>query len=260
MTTDTERNELIDAAAELGLSEAEAELEVDDYLGMMGGVSLEPLPEPEGHCPDILTDMLTRPAFMLSYVPHDTDPRRTWKRWSHEVFMLDARAEIEGKVKTMVDEGTIDEFKATVVTGTTICPRCDGNGVTTLAAMGSYPARDVKCLTCNGDKTFDAPLWADIAPGLFTKRNGKVSLRKSPPNDTSGRRKNRTEARRYYVWRMARFNGGVDVHMPMEANWVAGGDPWEPVLDVFADAVALVSFGSRTAGADRWAAALGYTS
>ena len=256
-TQDQDRAELEAEARALGLTPDEADREVDDYLGMMGGASLDPLPEPEGHCPEALTAMLTQPAFMLSYLP--TEEGRFGKRWESGVFRLDARADIETKIKAFVDDGTIAEFKATVVTGTLTCPKCNGTGTRTLAATANFSESTHPCSACDGDTKFDAPMWADLAPGLFTKRNGKVTLRKSPPNSIGDRRKNRTEARRYYVWRMARFNGGVDTHMPMEANWVAGGDPWMPVLDLFADAVALINFGSHSAGAEQWAAALGYS-
>lgn len=50
-------------------------------------------------------------------------------------------------------------------------------------------------------------------------------------------------ARAYYVWRMARFNGGIDMTMPMSADLVVRGDPFRAKLDALADAVAKRAFG-----------------
>lgn len=258
-TTDAPTNEADDLELEaraLGLSPDEAEREVDDFLGMMGGVSLDPLPEPEGHVPDALTEMVNQPAFMLSYLPTEPDRLGGRPRRVRDVYRLDALDDIRTKIEAFVADGTISEYTITPVGGSLDCPKCKGTGTTTLEAIS--PPRVVKCLDCNGPGHFDAPPWADIAPKLFTKRGDKIALRKSPPNSTADRRSTHTEARRYYVWRMARFNGGIDMHMPMEANWVAGGDPWMPVLDLYADAIALVCYGSHSRGAERWAAALGH--
>ena len=57
----------------------------------------------------------------------------------------------------------------------------------------------------------------------------------------------------YYVWRMARFHGGVDVTMPIMASLFAPKDKvLLATLDTLADVIAKESFGTNMAAARRW--------
>lgn len=109
------------------------------------------------------------------------------------------------------------------------CPLCKGTNVR-------------PCYKCDGKGIFTAPDW-DALLTAIRGRGGK--LRSARPGREKG-------DRAYYIWRIARFNGGADVTMPMMASLFSDGDPFLPELDAFADAVAVRVFGTRLAGAARW--------
>ena len=94
------------------------------------------------------------------------------------------------------------------------CPRCKGVGTQFCEAFSygdtHYPSRVETCYCCKGDGKFKAPVIAEILGEI----RGRKGLRSKRPD---GRRA-------YYVWRMARFHGGVDVTMPMCAVSELGKD------------------------------------
>jgi hypothetical protein len=65
------------------------------------------------------------------------------------------------------------------------------------------------------------------------------------------------DRRAYYVWRMARFHGGVDTTIPFTASVRTHADPWVAELDAMADKVAEDQFGSNLQAAARWGRAFG---
>lgn len=68
-----------------------------------------------------------------------------------------------------------------------------------------------------------------------------------------------TSGRAYYIWRMARFHGGIDMRMPMSATWGISKESKEvkDQLDTFADEVAKKYLGSDMRAAMRWGRAFG---
>ena len=111
---------------------------------------------------------------------------------------------------------------------------------------------------CNGEGYFPKPDYKQILIDITgTKGKTKGTLRKSPP--FGARERNNIRAKRaYYVWRLARFHGGADVTMPMNAEFDIAGDPYADELDKFSGLVAEKVFGSQMAAAYRWGSVLGY--
>lgn len=149
------------------------------------------------------------------------------------------------------------------------CTRCKGVGTYTHAGFTSlegkvYPDTTYTCHSCKGEKTFTAPDAKAIIALITTGRKGGESgrrMRASWPaykkgDDTYNRYENRTAARAYYVWRLARFHGGKDMTLPMTADVVCGGDPFKKELDTMSEEVAKHVFGTDMAAANRWHRAL----
>jgi hypothetical protein len=128
------------------------------------------------------------------------------------------------------------------------CTRCKGAG-----QVADYfkPGEFRKCHYCDGRGTFPAVDVSGILAAIVSTRGKeRGKLKKSRPDYKAG-------GRAYYVWRMARFNGGADVCMPIMAMGDVEGDPYIDVLDKLADAVAQRAFGTKFAAAARWGMALG---
>ena len=104
--------------------------------------------------------------------------------------------------------------------------------------------KDKPCYTCKGKLIVDIPDFDKILEDI----KGRKGLRSKRPAD----------ARAYYVWRLARFHGGVDVTMPMMASVELGADPYKKELDSLSDTVAKSVFGTDMAAAYRWGSALGF--
>lgn len=117
------------------------------------------------------------------------------------------------------------------------CNSCKGVGHTEF-----YP--NEPCFVCKGSGTMPEP---DV-PAILAAIKGRKGLRTAKPKNDN---------RAYYVWRMARFHGGVDVTMPIWAETLIHGDPWVKELAALADAVAKHYFGTHMAAATRWAGILG---
>ena len=152
----------------------------------------------------------------------------------------------------------------------TSCERCNGTG----KVFNKYHNKDIDCPSCQGLGYFEAysdgleqaicgqiiatrgknkgklkasyasPVWADFCQGKLPSIEDKVEMQR--------------RCRAYYVWRMARFHGGVDMTMPMLAGLVVRGDPLlaktlaESPLDLLADRFAKESFGSNMRAAKAW--------
>ena len=128
------------------------------------------------------------------------------------------------------------------------CTSCNGAGVTVREAFSyegrSYPEKRSPCISCEGRGAFVAPCEATIEQAIKGRARDCAQSR---PKDR----------RAYYVWRMARFHGGVDMTMPIMASVEVHGDPYRAELDALADAMARKYLGSDLRAARRWGHALG---
>lgn len=107
----------------------------------------------------------------------------------------------------------------------------------------SYPEKRSPCISCEGRGAYAEPCEAAIEQAI----KGRKGLRTARPKDR----------RAYYVWRMARFHGGVDMTMPVMASVEIHGDPYRAELDALADAMARKYLGSDLRAARRWGQSLG---
>ncbi len=130
------------------------------------------------------------------------------------------------------------------------CLRCEGAGTIHRAGFSyerrTYPSCDEKCYVCKGAAVFVPP----DEQAIVAEIRGRGGLRSRRPEGD----------RAYFVWRMARFHGGVDVTMPMVASGGVHYDPYRNELEAIADRVAQAFFGTALAGAHRWGTALGMIS
>lgn len=131
------------------------------------------------------------------------------------------------------------------------CPSCEGTGKRERFGTGQI----IDCYECNGAGKFMAPNWSEIIGILFrTMKDGKKRWKAKAPNwrkmpDPLG-------PRCYFVWRMARFDGGKDVTLPVGASMTLGRDPYRDELEAFASMIAAAVFGSNKRGHARWHYAL----
>lgn len=129
------------------------------------------------------------------------------------------------------------------------CLSCKGTGIhvgwTNPDTNYKYP--DSKCNSCNGEGYFNPPDTETILKEIISPRKPNA-LRSTRPESN----------RSYYVWRMARFHGGIDMTMPVVASMLTHGDPYTDELDTIADAVAKRMYGSNMKAAQVWGKALGY--
>jgi hypothetical protein len=128
------------------------------------------------------------------------------------------------------------------------CTRCEGTGIRKpiVDTEGDVyiPARP--CVACEGLQTFNAPNVTDLLKLVKGRKPGKLRS-KRPENP-----------RAYFIWRYARFHGGQDVTLPMQANFEVMGDPFIPLLEAVAERVAQHVYGTDMAGSLRWAHAMGH--
>jgi len=115
---------------------------------------------------------------------------------------------------------------------------------------------DRKCYSCDGKGTFEAFDNAAILTAIKGRKEGTIKssmVSYAKPNEDKV-----FHSRCYYVWRLARFHGGVDMTMPVMASVFTQGDPFIAELDTLSDAVAQTCFGSNMKAAYRWGRALGH--
>lgn len=143
------------------------------------------------------------------------------------------------------------------------CKVCKGSKIRVQEAFDfegkQYPRQEHTCSACGGLGEFSEPeVLAVVKPIIATKGKNKGSIRASmsAPWREKGEQ-GIAEARSYYVWRMARFHGGIDVTMPMSASLLSRGDPYMDKLEAMASEVAKRSFGSDMVAALTWGKALG---
>lgn len=115
------------------------------------------------------------------------------------------------------------------------------------------------CTSCKGTKTdkYSAGkrCWACDGRGWFPPLDVQAIV--TAIKGRKGLRSKRPDGRRsYYVWRLARFHGGIDVCLPMVAQWDIAGDPFDKELDLLSELVAKRAFGTDMAGARAWARVL----
>lgn len=132
------------------------------------------------------------------------------------------------------------------------CTSCEGTGVR------SYdPTKD--CTKCAGRGWFPGvDLEAIVKLIISTKGKSKGRLKSAFPSPYTNNNAMDSimNARAYYVWRMARFNGGADVTMPVMAMMYIEGDPYKDYLNQIADEVAKKNYGTDMASAIVWGKAL----
>lgn len=131
---------------------------------------------------------------------------------------------------------------------TKLCLRCEGTGKHVREAFTfegkSYPRHVSQCPFCKGVPNVAKPDAVAIRAACL----GRKGLRSAKPKDNDAA---------YYVWRMARFHGGVDMTMPVMAGLAVYGNPWRAELDAMADALAKEFYGTDLAAAKRWSRAMG---
>jgi len=124
------------------------------------------------------------------------------------------------------------------------CTRCEGTRVLSYPTMPDIPERP--CPFCDDLGYYHKVDISFLIDQIKGRKPGKL------------RSKRPALPRAYYVWRMARFHGGVDVTMPMAASFEVTGDPYVPYLDEIAKVVAQKVYGTNAAGCLRWAHAMGH--
>lgn len=130
------------------------------------------------------------------------------------------------------------------------CPRCHG---TRLVPHWNGSGENQLCKNCD-DGYFKLPILSEILDGIASIYKKKIKLRSSRPQYGT----NTLAHRCYYVWRIIRFEGGIDVTMPMMASMELGEDPYRKELDAIASAFARWFCGTDMAAALRWGPLMGY--
>lgn len=141
----------------------------------------------------------------------------------------------------------------------TACLICKGSKIRIQEAFtygdNHYPEQRSPCSACHGQGEFPEIDAAAIVAGVTASQGkNKGKIRAAAPKHLS----NILSERIYYVWRLARFHGGVDMTMPMTAELMSRGDPFRKELDRLADQVAKDNFGSNMRAARAWGQALGF--
>ena len=153
-----------------------------------------------------------------------------------------------------------NENQAVDINSARPCTRCKGEGRThsQWAVNNGYEtAEGRKCLSCDGQGTFPGLDVKALVNACFTTKGAK-KFRKSFVSPWGKKGGGVASARAYYIWRLARFHGGADVCMPVTADMVTGGDPFKNELNLIAEHVAKLVYGTDMAGASRWGVLLGF--
>jgi hypothetical protein len=141
---------------------------------------------------------------------------------------------------------------------TIICPKCEGN-----RSCVGFGMHVVPCTACAGEGFFEdvytTACQLYIHEAIISSRGvaaGKLKSRLSSGTRDRHIMVRQRHNRAYYVWRMARFYGGVDMSMPMTASMNCHHDPLIYELDAMANALAQKAFGSNMHAAQRWTGVL----
>lgn len=140
------------------------------------------------------------------------------------------------------------------------CNRCKGAG-----EHPNWKRETTPCTECQGTGQFtglNPEIVKRIIDSVLVSRGPrKGKLLKSAPHIDKGQRA-------YFVWRMTKFHGGIDVCMPMLASMMLEHDPFITELNEIAKRLARLVLGNRTdamsqimgqdmSGGARWRRALG---
>ena len=125
------------------------------------------------------------------------------------------------------------------------CIRCNGTG------RASWGKMD--CHFCDGQKQFPPVNITAIVSLIYNTGGRRAHGQFKVIFPAALRRLNKLLGNRaYYVWRMARFHGGVDVRMPITASLLCEGDPFVEELNGIADKVAKLEFGTDMGAVEAW--------
>lgn len=171
----------------------------------------------------------------------------------------------EGPDRVLVTADSAEQYTQPTARGTYTSNRRPVYSWVTIGQQIPDPKADRPCAKCEGagsleiagerygcgchGRMFQAPdVDAIVAAIVSTRGPSKGKLRTSAPD--------KSNARAYYVWRMARFHGGKDVTLPFTAGIINRCDPFMAELDAIVDAVAQRAFGSADKAAEAWGRAL----
>lgn len=137
------------------------------------------------------------------------------------------------------------------------CLGCDGTGKRKEYDIQSstYRVGNSPCFSCMGSTLWHEPDQLAIE-AMIKGRKGKLASR-PPKRDSTDPATYQRQCRAAYVWRMARFHGGVDMTMPTIDPLFVRHDPYHEILDTMADAMARKYLGSDLRAARRWGTAMG---
>lgn len=125
------------------------------------------------------------------------------------------------------------------------CMRCKGSGKSSF--------KDNPCPFCNGRGDFPEVKINEIVGTVYNlgHRRAHGKLKVAFPA-TLRRNLGLIGQRSYYVWRLARFHGGVDVRMPITAEILCDGDPYREELHSIAENIAKLEFGTDMGAVEAW--------
>lgn len=134
--------------------------------------------------------------------------------------------------------------------GVYTCPDCKGHG-----EKRDILGRWSDCRTCEGSARVSVDT-DQILLAITTRKNTLYRSLPASARDTYGAE---------YVWRMARFHGGIDTSMPVMCFYSVGchgilRDEAKAVLEILdrvSEAVARTYLGTDTAAVEQWGRALG---
>ena len=130
------------------------------------------------------------------------------------------------------------------------CIRCKGTGKYSIL---NDPVR--ACLYCQ-EGNFPEINEDEIMPLIMASRGKNKGRLRANMTCTIGEY-GIVKSRAYYIWRMARFQAGIDASTPIMAITCISGDPYRKELDDLTDKVAMDNFGDNTSGAMLWVKAMG---
>ena len=142
------------------------------------------------------------------------------------------------------------------------CKRCQGEGRThsKWAKDNGYEGPEgKKCPHCKGKGTMRGFNPVEVLNNCLTRpnRDGKRRMYKTFPHKKLLPYETLEGSRAYYVWRIARFHGGVDTKLPMVAEQLCQYDPFREELENLASFLAEQVYGTSRAGALQWARVVG---